>query len=334
MHLDGALNVRYLNPAAEMLLQVSARQILGRPLGRALPALSDEAEALKAALDSGSGYTVREKRLMRAPGDIITVDCTATPLSMDGAGGLVLELMQRDRQLQISREEKLFNQHQATRELVRGLAHEIKNPLGGLRGAAQLLEAELPREELREYTRIIMREADRLRALVDRMLGPSQPPERQPVNIHEICEHVARVVEGELTSGVSLQRDYDPSIPPIFADRDQLVQALLNLVRNAIQAVGDSGHMTLRTRTRRLFTIGKHCHRLVVRLDVMDDGPGIPPELQENIFYPLVTSRAEGTGLGLSIAQYLVHLNDGIIECESQPGETVFSLYLPLESQS
>jgi len=333
VHLDARLHVRYLNPAAEMLLHASARQTRGRALGHALPALAGERKGLLGALASGNGYTVREQRMQRARDDSITVDCTVTPIAEPGGDtGLLLELVQRDRQLQISREEKLFAQHQASRELVRGLAHEIKNPLGGLRGAAQLLEAELENAELKEYTGVIMHEADRLRALVDRMLGPSQPPEQRPTNVHEVLEHVTRLVRGELPAAIGIERDYDPSIPDVRVDRDQLVQAVLNLVRNAVQALGGAGTIRLRTRTRRLFTIGRRCHRLVVRVDIIDDGPGITPDVQEQMFYPLVTTRAEGSGLGLSIAQYLVRLNGGIIECDSRPGATVFSVYLPLEA--
>lgn len=334
IHLDAQLRVRYINPAAEMLLHVSARQSRGHTVDDALPMLRQESAALSTALASGTGYTVREQRLRRPSDDHITVDCTVTPIAEPGGKvGLALELVQRDRQLQISREEKLFSQHQASRELVRGLAHEIKNPLSGLRGAAQLLEAELERPELKEYTHVIMHEADRLRTLVDRMLGPNHPPKRRPTNVHEVLEHVTRLVQGGLPATVHLERDYDPSIPDVRVDRDQLVQAVLNLVRNASQALGEEGRIRLRTRTRRLFTIGRHCHRLVVRLDVIDNGPGIPADVQEKIFYPLVTTRAQGSGLGLSIAQYLVHLNGGIIECESRPGETVFSVYLPLETR-
>jgi two-component system nitrogen regulation sensor histidine kinase GlnL len=245
----------------------------------------------------------------------------------------LVELLQVDRHLRIAREENLIAQQSTARALVRGLAHEIKNPLGGLRGAAQLLERELPDESLTEYTRIIIDEADRLQLLVDRMLGPNSLPNKRELNVHEVLERVRALVQGELPAAIRIQRDYDPSIPPLQADRDLLIQAVLNIVRNAVQALGESGVITLRTRTQRQFTIGSRRHRLVARLEIVDNGPGIPPELIEQIFYPMVTGRSDGTGLGLSIAQSLVNQHGGLIECASRPGETVFTLLLPLESK-
>ena len=235
-----------------------------------------------------------------------------------------------DWRLRISREENIIAQHHTTRALVRNLAHEIKNPLGGLRGAAQLLERELPDPALREYTRIIIGEADRLRNLVDRMLGPNQLPIHSDVSIHEIMERVRSLVEAEAPSGVRIERDYDPSIPPLWGDADRLIQAMLNVVRNAVQAVGRRGVITLRSRVQRQYTIGAKRHKLVARLDVVDDGPGIPPGQQEQIFYPMISGRPDGTGLGLSIAQSIINQHGGLIECASRPGETVFTLLLPL----
>ena len=220
------------------------------------------------------------------------------------------------------------------RSLVRGLAHEIKNPLGGLRGAAQLLERQLPSEELKEFTQVIIGEADRLQNLLDRMLGPNTPPNMRMINIHSVLERVRTLVEAENASlpGIELERDYDPSIPDVYGDAEQLIQVVLNLVRNAIQALGQEGRIVLRTRTQRQVTLGQKVHRLVLRVDIVDNGPGIPEPLQNDIFYPMVTGRADGTGLGLPIAQSVINHHGGLIECASRPGETVFTIYLPLEN--
>ncbi len=325
------LCVRYLNPAAEALFEISARQAQDLALGAALPGAGVLVSILRQAAAGARAYTERGVEVRLPPDRSITVDCTVTPLSDAGkARSLLLEIVQVDLPLRIAREESLIAQNQATRILTRGLAHEIKNPLGGLRGAAQLLERELPGPALQEYTRIIIGEADRLQALVDRMLGPNGPPRTGPVNIHEVVEHVRGLIEAEAPAEVRIVRDYDPSIPPLAGDRDQLVQALLNIVRNALQAVGERGTIRLRTRADRQLTIGARRHKLVARIEVIDDGPGIPAGMQESIFYPLITGREGGTGLGLSIAQSLVSHHGGLIECASRPGHTEFTLLLPL----
>ena len=219
---------------------------------------------------------------------------------------------------------------------MRGLAHEIKNPLGGIRGAAQLLARELPDEGLRDYTNVIIEEADRLRNLVDRMLGSNKLPSLAMTNIHEVLERVASLIEAEAQGSITLVRDYDPSIPDLLIDREQLIQAVLNIVRNALQALSAQsdlrlGRISLRTRTLRQFTIGHTRHRLVVKMEIIDNGPGIPPALQETIFYPMVSGRPDGTGLGLAITQNIISQHQGLIECESHPGHTVFSIFLPLD---
>ncbi len=221
--------------------------------------------------------------------------------------------------------------------MIRGLAHEIKNPLGGLRGAAQLLARELPSEDLADYTNIIIEEADRLRNLVDNMLGPNTNPRMEPTNIHEVLERVRHLVEAEGLGNIRVLRDYDPSIPELIGDREQLIQATLNIVRNAMQALQQHGYsvenpqITLRTRALRQFTIGSHRYRLVCRVDVIDNGPGIPESVREAIFLPMVSGRPEGTGLGLSISQSIINRHRGLIECVSEPGSTVFTLNIPLE---
>lgn len=332
MLLDGELRLRYLNPASEMLLAASAGRLLGTQVQQLFPHPALH-QALVEAIASGHPFTERELVLDLGPGRRVTVDVTATPLLEPGRCELLLEMSQIDRQLRITREETLLAQSANTRVLVRGLAHEINNPLGGLRGAAQLLERELHDEGLKEYTGIIISEADRLQNLVNRMLGPNALPKREMLNIHEVLERVRQVAKAGAPQNVEILRDYDPSIPELMADQDQLIQAILNLVRNAIQAVGEQGEITLRTRAMRQYTIGHTRHKLVIRIEVIDNGPGIAEEVMEGIFLPMVTGRPEGTGLGLPIAQSLINQHGGLIECESQPGHTVFTVLLPLNPE-
>lgn len=334
--LDRRWQIVLLNSAAESLFRISARQVQGLPVNQAIPQFQPVMERLQQSLDSRMVCTEREFEFLRPGSEPVTVDLTITPLDPPcGQHVVVLECFPLDRHLQISREAQARVQQRANREVIRGLAHEIKNPLGGLRGAAQLLERELHDPELTAYTGIIIREADRLRNLVDRLLGPNKPLVKSSTNVHRVLEHVYQLVQVDRPQGVELVRDYDPSIPEIPADEEQLVQAVLNVVRNAVEAVGGSasgtGRVVLRTRAQRQYTIGDHRHRLVVRIDVEDNGPGFDAALRERIFFPLVTTRASGSGLGLSITQYLVHSHGGAIDCSSQPGQTVFSIYLPLE---
>ncbi len=329
---NSALRLTYMNPAGENLLAVSLRQATGQGVLDLLPAALSLSERLRGAVETEQPFTEHELQLQLTGERLVTVDCVVTPIELEDGTEIVVELTQLDRHLRIAREENLLEQHQAARQLVRGLAHEIKNPLGGLRGAAQLLERELDDEELKEYTRIIIGEADRLRGLVNRMLGPNQLPQMRDCNIHQIVEHVRNLVAAEEQENLSLIRDYDPSIPDFRADAEQPIQALLNIVRNAAQALHGNGQIILRTRAQRQVTIGQKRHKLVVRVDIIDNGPGIPPDMLETIFYPMVTGHAEGTGLGLSIAQSLVNVHGGIIECSSRPGHTEFTILIPLET--
>jgi two-component system nitrogen regulation sensor histidine kinase GlnL len=331
---DRALRLRYINTAGEQLLAVSAKTVLGETAMALVPCPTDSVEnRLREALVTRQPFTEREIEVKRPDQQLIRVNCTVLPLAPGEAPyELLMELQQVDRQLRIAREEYLISQHHATQALLRGLAHEIKNPLGGLRGAAQLLERELPNPGLREYTRIIIDEADRLQALLNRMLGPNQLPHLATINIHHVIEHVRSLLQAEFPSGPELVRDYDPSIPSINGDADRLIQALLNIARNAAHAAGQHGRVTLRTRVLRQFTIGSVRHRLVLGVDIEDDGPGIPEELMDRIFFPMVSGRAGGTGLGLAIAQELINQHHGLIECESRPGCTIFFVYLPLEA--
>jgi two-component system nitrogen regulation sensor histidine kinase GlnL len=275
--------------------------------------------------------TERDLGLRVRNGEVISADCRATSINGPYGRVLLMEFVEQDRHKRITHEEQLRAQNDAAREMVRGLAHEIRNPLGGLRGAAQLLERELTEDGLREYTGVIIREADRLQNLLDRMVGPRSLPKRIWVNIHELTEQVRVLVESEADRGIRVQRDYDPSLPEVYADPELLTQAILNVARNALQVLEGDGNLLLRTRIGRQFTIGDRCHRLVARIDVVDDGPGVPVGMLDSIFYPMVTGRAEGTGLGLPIAQSLVGLHGGLIECTSSQAETTFSIIVPVE---
>jgi len=250
----------------------------------------------------------------------------------DASLEVLVELCQVDRHLRIVHEEHLISQHQAARTLIRGLAHEIKNPPGGLRGAAQLLEQGLSDESFREHTRVIIHEVDRLRKLINEMLGPNLIPDRQYINIHQVLEHVCGLLSAEYPEGPVIIRDYGPSIPDFRADPDRLIPAVLNLARNAIAASGPDGQVELRTRVLRRFTIGTRCHRLIMQIEVIDDGESIAPDLLDRIFLPMVSGRPGGTGLGLPIAQESINQHGGLIECESRPGKTRFLIYLPLET--
>ncbi len=330
---DCKLCLGYINPAAEMLFAVSSRSVIGQSASALLPCPGTGIDKkMRLALSDGMAFTEREIRLRLNDEREITVNCSVQPLHrFDAADELLVELHQVDRLLRISREEHLLSQQKATQALVRGLAHEIKNPLGGLRGAAQLLERELPNAELREYTAIIIDEADRLQALMNRMLGPNRMVQEQAINIHQVLERVRQLVQAEAGSQISIQRDYDPSIPDIQGDTDTLIQALLNIARNGARAAGEDGHLVFRTRIMRQFTIGSQRHRLVLQVEIEDNGPGVAPELQERIFLPMVSGAEGGTGLGLTIAQNIVNRHRGLIECRSKEGETVFSVFLPLE---
>jgi two-component system nitrogen regulation sensor histidine kinase GlnL len=337
---DDKLYVTYLNPAAEMLLAVSRNRAQGHHLREVFFDVSgeDAIHVIENTLKTAHPFTKREAHL-RVGVNEIHVDYTVAALLIPGQPpSLLMEMQQIDRLLRISREESILSNHQATRQLVRGVAHEIKNPLGGIRGAAQLLSKALPDSNLTEYTAIIIDEADRLRNLADRMLGPRKLPDLQAVNIHECLERIRSLVLVEAEGEIGIVRDYDLSLPDLRADPDQLIQAILNIAGNAVQALRENPAqklppmITLRTRAQRQFTIGAIRHRIVMRIDIIDNGPGIPPGLIERIFYPMVSGRASGTGLGLSIAQDIIHQYHGLIECDSQPGQTVFSIYLPLEN--
>ena len=334
--LNADLRLEYMNPAAEMLLAISGQRSHGQFISELFTESTEALHSLRQAVEQAHPFTKREAMLTSLTGQNLTVDYAVTPILSHGGTMLLLEVHPRDRLLRITKEEAQLSKQETSKMLVRGMAHEIKNPLGGIRGAAQLLARQLPDESLRDYTNVIIEEADRLRNLVDRMLGSNKLPLLAPANIHEVLERVSQLVDMESQGSITLLRDYDPSVPDVLIDREQMIQAVLNIVRNAMQALADvnppvNGLITLRSRALRQFTIGHVRHRLVCKVEIMDNGPGIPAELQETMFYPMVSGRADGTGLGLAITQNIISQHQGLIECESHPGNTVFTLFLPLE---
>lgn len=336
--LDKCFNVEHMNSAAELLLVRSHNQLIGQAFESLFVDPLCINDVLKTAIKEGSSMSVRATRWVLHHCEPVNLDYIVSPFVVDHVWRVILEMVPTDRASRISRGEGRVDQTATSRHLVRGLAHEIKNPLGGIRGAAQLLSKELPDPELHEYTNIIIEEADRLRNLVDRLLGSHQLPAFELTNIHQVLERVCKLVKVEGGDKIHLSRDYDPSIPEFLADQSQLIQVFLNIARNALQALNEGGvdgaTITFRTRTIRQFTILQRRYRIALRIDVIDNGPGIDQSLLEKIFYPMISGRASGTGLGLSIVQQFVELHQGTVECESVPGLTQFSVYLPLEASS
>lgn len=325
--VDDDLTVHYANSAAQQLLAQSTRKLYGIPLPELLSYFSLNTDLMQESIRSGQGFTDNEVTLViDGRSHILSLTVQKLP---DGL--ILLEMAPMDNQRRLSQEQLQHAQQIAARDLVRGLAHEIKNPLGGLRGAAQLLGRALPDPTLAEYTNVIIEQADRLRNLVDRLLGPQLPGTRVTESIHKVAERVVKLVSLELPDNVTLVRDYDPSLPEFPHDPDQMEQVLLNIVRNALQALEPTGgELILRTRTAFQLTLHGERYRLAARIDVEDNGPGIPSHLQDTLFYPMVSGREGGTGLGLSIARSLIDQHSGKIEFTSWPGHTEFSVYLPI----
>ncbi|MGE0798943.1 MAG: nitrogen regulation protein NR(II) [Lautropia sp.] len=328
--LDADGNTVFINQAAAQLFSVSARGLVGQQFAGLFLNGSVIRALLAEACNNAFGQKGQDIALEISGREPIPLHCLAVALESD-LGAMLLEFSEVDQRLRIDREERLHDSARANRELVRNLAHEIKNPLGGIRGAAQLLEAELTGPGLREYTQVIIKEADRLQNLVDRLLAPhrrARPFEH--VNLHEVCERVRSIVVAEYGDDLQILRDYDASLPELIGDKEQLIQALLNLVRNAAQALRGHGVIRLRTRIARHVVIARIRHKLALELHVTDNGPGIPGELLDRIFFPLVSGREGGSGLGLPLAQTIVEQHGGLIECESRPGWTDFRILLPL----
>ncbi len=335
--LDPQGRIAYANAAAESLLE-SSFKVLNQ---QRLPDLFINGEKLTAILDQAREHQFDQKRedllLERVGKSPLQVNVIVTVLD-DPNNPVLLELRENVQQLKLDREERLLDQTQANKELIRNLAHEIKNPLGGIRGAAQLLELELRADlkELTEYTQVIIKESDRLQTLVDRLLAPHRRPQIVgDVNIHEVFERVRSLIMAEFPQGLTIRRDYDLSLPEFRGDMEQLIQAVLNIAHNAAQALaprmaaGDA-ELIFRSRIARSITLAKVRYRLALDLHIIDNGPGIPAELKDRIFYPLVSGREGGSGLGLTLAQTFIQQHSGVIECDSRPGCTDFRILIGL----
>ena len=333
--VDAALRVHYLNPAAENLFEMSSRNVTGQPLDKLVHNIARLEPAIGYARTKNCSYTEHEFELGMNGRPRSYLSCTVTPVDfMAGEAAddaLLLEFRHVEGQLKIARDERILDQSQANRELIRNLAHEIKNPLGGIRGAAQLLDRELERADLHEYTQVIMKEADRLQSLMDRLLTPHRLPRPTTLNIHEVLDRVRSVILAEYPGGITVERDYDVSLPSVVGDKEQLIQAFLNVARNAAQALQGRGEIRLKTRVVRQVSLARRRHRHAVAVDVCDNGPGIPDDVRERIFHPLVSGRPGGSGLGLTLAQTFVTQHHGMIHFDSAPGNTVFTILLPID---
>lgn len=329
--LDENRGIVILNTAAETLLEASAARLGGSDIAQVID-LDDTLDSLLSqALENNYPVVKRELDILLRGGQRFCVDFVVSPISLEQAPHLLLEFNPVDRLNAISEDEHMWQAQASLRQIIRGLAHEVKNPLGGIRGAAQLLARELESPTLREYTDVIMEEVDRLRALVDRLLGPRERLHPRLMNIHEVLERVKQLIEVESEGAVSVVREYDPSLPEFNADPDQITQIILNISRNAVQALQGRGSITFKTRAKRQYTLGGQRHKLVCAIDIVDPGPGIPPDILPQLFLPMVSSRARGAGLGLSIAQMIANRHGGLIQCQSEPGDTCFTLLLPME---
>jgi two-component system, NtrC family, nitrogen regulation sensor histidine kinase GlnL len=330
--LDENLHVTYANPAAETLFAQGRSHLVGIAFSKALPGNDEFGQRLAQSLDADAGFNDNDL-LLEVEGYPVHLHCVLTPVEAGGSR-LLLEFRELEQQLKIAREAKILEQQEANRELIRNLAHEIKNPLGGIRGAAQLLERELADPEQREFTQVIVKETDRLQSLMNRLLTPNRLPRVEPINVHEVTERVRTLLLAEFPGTLEVRRDYDTSLPDLVGDKEQLIQAILNVARNAAQATAGRGEIRLVTRIARQVTIARNRFRHAVAVTIEDDGPGVPAELAERIFYPLVSGRAGGTGLGLSLAQSFVSQHLGLIEFESAPGRTRFTILLPVRDKA
>ncbi|HEX3847851.1 MAG TPA: nitrogen regulation protein NR(II) [Steroidobacteraceae bacterium] len=333
--MDQALRVEYLNAAAETLFGIGLNQALGRPVTELTRGAETLLPLIERTRQGTDGVVQRELAWPTLSGVDRILDCAVTQVIIGGGEPkFLLEIEDITQHRRLTRENALLAQLGGSRLMVRQLAHEIKNPLGGLRGAAQLLERELLDPALREYTRVIISEADRLTNLLDSMLGPGRPPAKQLTNLHELLERVYHLLRSEAPEGVAVERDYDPSLPSLTVDPNHIIQAMLNLGRNAMQALSGAGlpspRLILRTRAASNVSVGAQ-RRLAASIQFEDNGPGVPADIRDTIFYPLVSGRADGTGLGLGIAQDLVSRHGGLIEFDSAPGRTIFVISLPMD---
>ena len=330
--LNDNFQVEYMNPAAEELFGVSKQRASDETISSLMWVENAQLlNRLHENLGDQGAWTERGRILKLTQDKEVTINCTVNQISADEHKKLLIEIVPLDRHLKIIKESHLLKEHQATRTMLRGMAHEIKNPLGGLRGAAQLLEGELEDKELTEYTEIIIKEADRLHKLVDRMLGPNNIPNKAAHNIHEVLHHVYRVLSTKTNEKVDFRIDYDPSIPLLHFDRDMLVQAVLNIAGNALRAISHEGELVFKTRVLLRHTLNGTLYRMVACMSIIDSGPGVPEEIATKIFFPMVSGQTEGTGLGLAISQMLINQHGGLIEFDSVPGRTEFRVMLPIE---
>jgi two-component system nitrogen regulation sensor histidine kinase GlnL len=331
------LQIICMNPAAEMLFHISNNRAVKKNIRELIINEHEFYDRLERSLISAHPYTVYDDRLHVHNHKSIDVDYSVSPIQYMPEGKfLLLEFIRLKAKQKLSHEESIFSQYEASKSLLRGLAHEIKNPLGGIRGAAQLLERELTDDSQKQFTQIIINETDRLKSLLDRMVGPKDIPTKTDINIHKILEHVRQLVLAE-SDHVTFSADYDPSVPELHADEAMMVQVILNITRNAVRAVASNntqGEIKFKTRAQRNCPIGNQSHALVARIDIEDNGSGVSEELQEKIFMPMITGHAEGTGLGLSIAQSLVQQHNGLIEFTSRPDKTIFTILLPIKLQN
>jgi two-component system nitrogen regulation sensor histidine kinase GlnL len=327
--LDNDFSVSYANPAAQNLFELPARGFLGRNVSD----IFEDAGVLMTSFDYASShncsYTAHDIMLNARGRPHLNLSCTVTPLESP-LGRFIVEFQHTPQQSKVAKEERWLEQREDNRRFVRNLAHEVRNPLGGIRGAAQLLEGELKSPQLTEYTQVIIKEADRLHVILDRLLAPSRLLSPSEVNVHEALERVRSLVKAEFPREIAIWRDYDVSLPPTIGHLDRLIQALLNIVRNAAQALCGEGKIVLKTRVARQVTLGKKLHPLAIMIQIIDNGPGIPESIENRVFHPLVSGREEGSGLGLALAQELIYQHHGIIECQSRPGDTRFTIMLPV----
>jgi two-component system nitrogen regulation sensor histidine kinase GlnL len=333
--LSEALTINQLNETAEVFFEHSKKNLTNRPFASLFHPNGENSilSSLEFCKKHNHQITEHEAPITLFNGKNLTVDYSIHPIMEVGKLNLLVELRPMDRHLEIARDDQRIIQQQASQQLARGMAHEIKNPLGGIRGAAQLLEGEISNPALKEYTDVIIREADRLQRLLNDMLGPNRKIEKKPMNILEVLEHVRSLVLAEYQN-IHIIRDYDPSIPELGADKNQLIQAVLNIVRNAAQSIGDAGEIRIKTRVSRQHTIGHKRYKHVLQLDISDNGPGIAADILENMFLPMVTNKPQGSGLGLPIAQQIIFQHNGIIQCQSNDQQTTFTILLPMSNDA
>lgn len=336
--LDDKLHITYANHAAQSVFDRGFNLLVGCSVYQYIVHSSLDLNRFDQNTQHGEAFSDGEVQISFADGRHILADVSVTNMLEEDVQQILLEIRLVQQQKRISQETHQWAQQQAARELVRGLAHEIKNPLGGIRGAAQLLEKELVSADQKEFTAVIIEQSDRLRNLVDRLLGPNVRPNFAWQNIHQVLEKICTLVSLDLSHNIKIVRDYDPSIPDLFIDQDMIQQAALNIVRNSVQVLNDNlniedSQITLITRIERHVIIHGASFPLCLKIQIIDNGPGVPNELRDTLFYPMVTSKKDGTGLGLSISQTLINHHRGKIEVDSWPGHTEFTLYLPIDKK-